>query len=381
MGDQRKCGQCPWTKYESAAERDSTVTANASMEDAEQTPKIWVECSVRSCRAQYVVYNHDKLNVRPKCHYCRIGKVAPLVECAKCLNRVIWPKNYRSADLDLSSFQCYACTSGRNAVVDTDTSAVALSSENTTDWLVEVDSHTAIEVFNNRSLFHTVSTAGTDNFVSGVHMFPATSRALTLKGKLVQNSPAAISQSWVARRRTEVGTCSLCFSSKRKVDLMLTCGRTGCEQRVCKECLQACYGLNSVGCIINTAALSFPFCRRIPAPRTLALYGMGIQAIANLKKAVEESGTWISASCLLCGYAKQYMERVCAAGAPPVLRDWKCEDCLILKSFGVRNCPGCETPTEKREAVTTFLARSVVVTVIGAGSVEGNSTIIRSIHT
>src|ERR1019366_6000138 len=166
---------------------------------------------------------------------------------------------------------------------------------------------------------------------------------------LVQNSDDVRTEliSWVQKRRTESGICSLCFNSGRKETMLPACGRSGCHQRICKDCLGGWYGLNASGRIINTAALGCPFCRRSPNARTLAKYGMGIHAVADLRSAVDKSGEWIYAWCDRCGHAKPYMERVCAAGAPAEVSNWKCEDCLIQKADQAKECPGCGVLTEK----------------------------------
>ena len=395
MGAHGKCGHCLWTQYKSSEEREAYITAHATKEDNEKTPQTWVECNVQTCRAQYIVYRVENLNVRPKCHYCRNGQKTPLVECTECLNRVIWPKEYRPKNLDLSEFKCYACVDGRKTIVDVETTANKLSKENTTSWLLRNDDKIK-EPFNKRSLFHTISTAGTDNFCDKVELFPyvfptptsqytkypnplhdpliitypgcvmtlgtsisvtntdlsrSSRQSLTLHGKLIRNNPISELQSWVSRRRTESGTCSLCFSNKRKSDLLPACGRSGCNQRICIACLNGWYGLNGPGRIINIAALSCAFCRRTPAPQTLSKYGMGIHAVGDLALAVKESGSWISAWCRTCGRAKRFIERVCAAGAPPELSDWSCEVCNEWKNKGlelkVKECPGCKVMTEK----------------------------------
>src|SRR6185437_25370 len=161
-------------------------------------------------------------------------------------------------------------------------------------------------------------------------LFPSTSaQTLTINGKFIRNTPELINflQSWISRRKTESGTCSLCCSSLRKSDLLLACGRSGCSQRICKKCLDNWYGLNAAGRIINVSALSCAFCRREPTAKTLAKYGQGIHAVGNLRRAVEDRGEWIYAWCLTCGYAKQFLERVCAGGAPAEVTGWNCDDC------------------------------------------------------
>ena len=353
MGAGGKCGCCLCTEKDSEEERLTTTQMNVTKDDTEITPVTWVECAVRTCRAQYVVYNREGLNVRPKCHYCRFSEEAPLVECSKCLSRIIWPINYRPDSITV--YICHLCTSGHKTIVEVETTASELSKENTYTWLIRNDGKLA-EPFNNRSLYHTISTCGAEDFCNKVELFPSLDENLTLGGKLVRNLPAVIQQlqHWVSGRRTELGTCSLCFSTKRKTRLMLACGRTGCHQRICRDCLEGWYGLNAAGRIINTAALSCPFCRRAPTARTLARYGMGIHAVGNLQTALEERGTWIYGWCLQCGFAKRLMERVCAAGAPPEWRDWVCDHCQEMAAewaskplVNVKECPGCGTMTEK----------------------------------
>ena len=300
---------------------------------------------------QYVVYCLEQLHVLPKCYYCRQSskEAAPTVECVVCLNKIIYPVAYRPENMN--EFRCYACTGGRKTILDLETNPNKLSAENGTDWLLRNQDNKIPEPFNKQSLFHTISAAGTENFCALVSFFPdAVRRRLQLHGKVVHNSLGVIREleSWVSRQQAEIGTCSLCFSEFRKSDLHLACGRSGCEQPVCRRCLEGWYGLNTAGRIINVAALSCPFCRRTAAERLVAKYGTGIHKVGNLQNAIKESTTWIYAWCSLCGNAKQYLERGCAAGAPAQLNNFRCIDCFIPKSTRkTRNCPGCGVPTEK----------------------------------
>lgn len=335
------CGLCKASDYTSENEKQEYISRRVTKEDTEATAATWVECNLRTCRAQYVVYGVEQLNVKPKCHYCReqpshpeskrSSNPAPWLECEKCLNRVIWPKGYRYAAA--TPFQCAACSNGRATIVDIETSAGNVGKENGMDWLLRNQDRAIEEPFNKRSLFHTISKAGTANFCEKVELFPEPPKGaveLTINGKLVRNVPELKSQlkSWIDQRAAETVQCSLCFSTYRKDLLRPSCRRSGCHQRICADCLSSWYGLNSPGHIINTAALACPFCRRAPSAKTLAAYGMGIHAVGNLKTAFEEKGEWIYAWCLDCSQAKRHMERVCAGGAPQPLSDFVCEDCV-----------------------------------------------------
>lgn len=348
MGIDGKCGIC-LSQFASPEDRQELVTAHATKQDDETTPATWVECGVRTCRAQYVVYAPKALNVKPKCHYCRENGKAPVLECSECLNRVIWPEAYRPSDIGV--FKCYACTAGRNTIIEVETNALNISKEGSTDWLLRNEGNKIANPFTKRSLFRIISDAGTEEFVEKVEPLPLTAQGeLTLRGKLIRNTPDLIAElrSWVIGRRTESGSCSLCFLSFKKDDLLAACGRTGCSQRVCKGCLGHWYGLNIAGGLINIAALSCPFCRRRPVAKTLAKHGMGIHAVDDLETAVAEAGEWIYAWCEGCATAKQIMQRVCANGAPPEVKHWKCVACGTWKGDGVfKECPGCKTMIEK----------------------------------
>lgn len=355
MGENGTCGCCLFKGWESEEKHSEIIRKHVTKDDTESTPATWVECCVRTCRAQYVVYCPEMLNVSPKCHYCRFSREAPpVIECSVCLSRIIWPVEYRPSDI--ADYKCHICISGHKTIVEVETTAAQLSKQNTYSWLVRNDGKLP-ELFNNRSLYHTVSTCGIADICNKVELFPTPSQQhLTLSGKSLFNTTALIQelQHWVFGRRTESKTCSLCFSSKRNLDLTLACGRTGCHQRICRGCMQGWYGLNDVGHIINTAALSCPYCRRAPTSKILAKYGMGIHEVANLQAAVEERGTWIYGWCQVCYHARRYMERVCAAGAPEEQRDWTCAHCCEIvadrdhiRLEDMKECPGCGVMTDK----------------------------------
>ncbi|KFY01035.1 hypothetical protein O988_02959 [Pseudogymnoascus sp. VKM F-3808] len=296
MGADGKCGICLWNDYATPDDREEAVTGNARKQDNEMTPSTWVECGVRACRAQYIVNRPQNLNVKPKCHYCRTHTRAPVLECSECLNRVIYPEAYRPADM--GDFKCYACTAGRKTIVEVETNALKISKECTTAWLLRNDDNKIETPFNKRSLFRTITDAGTENFVDKVEPLPLVTKGeLTLDGKLIRNAPDLVEdlRSWVLRRRTESGSCSLCFLSFKKDDLLASCGRTGCSQRVCKACLRHWYGLNVAGGLLNIPALSCPFCRRRPVTKTLTKHGRGVHAVKGLENAIKEAGEWIYA--------------------------------------------------------------------------------------
>ncbi|KAI5923449.1 hypothetical protein F4810DRAFT_701179 [Camillea tinctor] len=339
MAKNNICGICisPDSVFNSTTTKQQVIQLNVSQDTIESTEATWVECNISSCRAQYVVYDTSSLN---------------------CLNRMIWPPEYRPANFSAASFQCPACTSGRETIISVDTTPQALSRENGTAWLLRNTDSKLADPFGARSLFKTITSAGTADFASKVEVLPRSPTPLTLThdGKPIRNVPAILAalSGWISRRRAESGTCSLCFGSVAKRALLgSACGRAGCKQPICAGCREQWYGLNARGRLISVAALSCPFCRRRPAagaiPREVALLG-------NLREAVAEAGTWVYAWCDDCGVARRFAERVCAQGAPEEVRRWRCDECRGRRGGGgsgaagvmrIKECPGCGTPTEK----------------------------------
>ncbi|KAK7189529.1 hypothetical protein DPSP01_001523 [Paraphaeosphaeria sporulosa] len=321
-----QCGLCVASDYKDEAHKKRMMNSNIT----DSGNIAWVECSVRTCRAQYVCYNPDDLRVRPKCYYCRFLQCeAPTIECAKCRSKVIWPSEWRAAAP--TPFNCVACVDGRKTVVTVDTTAEKLCKENGQAWLLQNDKNTLKTPFQG-SIFRTITTVGPEAFLANVRILsPTYDGALTFRGKPIQNREALRSTlvAWIHRRNVEKTTCSLCFSELPNARLLPACRRRGCHQRICEKCLGDWYGQNSVGQIVNPAALFCPFCRRPPAARTLAAYGKGIHAVGDLMTALKERGKWIHAWCRICGKARRLMERECARGAPDPVDNFSCEDCNI----------------------------------------------------
>ncbi|KAL6699529.1 hypothetical protein J3F84DRAFT_392954 [Trichoderma pleuroticola] len=357
---------CSCSACSTGPDHRQRLKTNVAADQTESSEAYWVECGQTSCRAQYVVYNPNDLRVRPKCFFCRhtnqlskkpkdenrrdVGK-APTVECFTCLGRIIWPEEYRPEDLDLSKYQCPACIAGKKTIVGEETTARKLSGENNWDWLLKNEDMAIEQPFNGRSVFYTASNCNLAALNYKVEILPASDdNSFTIRGKLVRN-PDELRASllhWVRSRRTEAATCSLCFSNMRKSDALPACGRSGCHQVICSTCRDSWYGINAPGRILNMPALNCPFCRRRPAPKAISKFRL--HQIGQLRAALEESGSWIYAWCKECGFARQYVERVCAAGAPAELTDWICEECtpyLIEGKRRIRHCPGCGVVTEK----------------------------------
>jgi hypothetical protein len=345
MGTGGVCGLCAeesWFGID-AEERKARLQANVGKDDDEKTQIAWVECCVTACRAQYVVYNPDKLRFSAKCRYCRISgratddmttpSTAPFVECKLCLSRVIWPESYRetatgSSEFNPEDFTCPACVNGVPTIVKEQTTVSKLAVWNGQGWLLRNDDEKIAKPFSNRTVFHTISTAGTNDFADKVEVLPglASPPSLNIRGKLVRNPSVLLSelQRWIDWRAAQADECMYCFWRTSKTHTKPPCGRSDCSP-VCRGCRHHWYGKNMRGRIINIAALHCPLCRRWPAPETVA--AEGLRYPDDLRRAIDDAGQWVYAWCWDCGFAKRLAKRVCAQGMPTAVSSWRCEDC------------------------------------------------------
>ncbi|KAK4135104.1 hypothetical protein BT67DRAFT_495669 [Trichocladium antarcticum] len=306
MSDDGICGLCASVAatgcpegFESA---DAYLQASGSKTDHSTTPVAWTECSMADCRAQYVVYHTSKLNVRPKCHYCRQQRVvspkrpdyarlttAPCVTCTRCLNRIVWPAAYRPSNFNPAAYTCPACAANHRTTTALTTTARALAAENGTAFLLANPSHAIppASLFTTRSIFHTITHLTCDRALlpTTLTILPPWTNPLHLTSKPLHNTRALLTtlRTTLTTARPHRATCTLCLTPLPPHALRLACGgRRGCRQPVCAGCVRRWYGANAVGRAINVAALACPFCRRAPVagrgllPRGLrALPGLG----------------------------------------------------------------------------------------------------------
>ncbi|KAF3914828.1 hypothetical protein ABW20_dc0103720 [Dactylellina cionopaga] len=359
MAPDSVCGICAIAEWKDKKEREETILIRAETELAEKTPKHWVECGDKKCRCTYIVYKIENLNVKPKCHYCRNPKEgeAPFVTCKKCTNRMIWPDEYRTDAA--KDYTCVFCEEGRETIVSHATTARELNKENSTAWILGEKG--ASIGFTGRSVFATVKAQGMETMHASISIFPEAADTassplpLTIRQKQIQNLPSLISEykKWISSNTIEYKTCNLCFDSSFKPqDLHEACGRRGCHNKICADCIKAWYGQNAPGKVVNINSLQCPFCRREPAAKILRGYGLNVASLAGVKDAVKKRGKWIYGWCIDCDTAKEYMARVCAAGGQPVeLENFVCEQCEEKKRIpgprDIKPCPKCTVMTEK----------------------------------
>ncbi|KAJ5115919.1 hypothetical protein N7456_000267 [Penicillium angulare] len=398
MGPDKQCGLCLMPTPENFSAANEIILSSKISSKSNST---WVECSIASCRAQYVVYEASSLTCRPKCHYCRIRNpapdaIAPVVKCSKCLNRMIWPHEYRPKTLCESKFVCPPCSTGRPPTEDILFTARAASVQNTFSWLIKDTQGQNDKLFRNQSVSSIQSQMG-GMYVPAAQwtLFPQFDGQLQWNGKPVLNTTELIAElkDMVAKRQTPTADCSLCSYTFKLSEYNRSCGRHGCSQRICNPCLYRWYGANKRGGIINPSALQCPFCRKFPTTRIMRRYNKAIITQYDTCKAIQDHESTVYAWCGKCSTVQKYMARDCLRHVPSEVKDWNCSDCVEIDNTmrlaldrqwaneavsyaervkdsillakakkqrkmvdqaaekwgrpGIKSCPGCQTPCER----------------------------------
>lgn len=169
----------------------------------------------------------------------------------------------------------------------------------------------------------------TEGVLSGINFFPLSEPQLRYNGKPILNSKKMIStlQKIIERSKTSDDKCSLCFSAFPSSHLFAACGREGCFQQMCVDCLVGWYEHNSAGRVINTTMLECPFCRRYPTLPPVAKHRPSTKGVKDLAKAGRDNGKFIYAWCYECDTATEVMGRSCMRAEPFELTDWVCDQC------------------------------------------------------
>ncbi|KAK7063370.1 RING-type domain-containing protein [Favolaschia claudopus] len=276
--------------------------------DLDDSESCWVECSRRTCRAQYVL-----VDIPPRCYYCRNGVACPWLECSSCSNRVIVPQKFRTAT-DSQAYICPACTNAAlKTTVEENTTAGVLVAQNGVGWLGFSEDHKS-DIFKGKSAFKLMQAFGEVVFGSG------NAGVKSLFG--IENL--------IGRGEIVLSTCSLCFEEVQSTKLVQACGRTGCNQLVDQKCLHEWYGENAPGKLLNTMQFTCPFCRRRPTIKTLSRYNRHAISLGGLQVALDDRVRFLYAWCLDCGFAKPAVERtVCTSDTDgvPALADFRCKEC------------------------------------------------------
>eukprot|EP01066_Platyproteum_vivax_P006234 Platyproteum_vivax@DN2040_c0_g1_i1.p1 len=395
------CGDCLWiktTEYQVELQM-AQRQRNDLKSQATDTTSHLVQCKL--CISLYSVVDIDRLNIPPKCHYCRKGLPCPSVVCSKCQNKYVYPDCK-----DKDAFICPTCEADpQKGLVEGSMSLKALLDK--TPDLMHVfgfDKEDEAFIFTTKSLFKllTESKKGEvadeelDKSDSEKSDKPKDKKAKKMeksgkakeeaektKQKNVQkppppdlfykadrhlkteaefdqlynaaNKPIVDTKALVKRLINDVmkgalrSTCYLCFNDVVLRAIAESCGN--CPNTSCNDCLGTWYSEVAPGKLALPSHLQCPFCKQRPKAATLKKYNKLAMAILEGVESASMRTDMYYGWCLTCFKIKEMMERVCGGEELPRISDFKCEECSarVLETGNQKywKCPGCQAPTQK----------------------------------
>lgn len=152
--------------------------------------------------------------------------------------------------------------------------------------------------------------------------------------------------------------CSVCLEQFSFTEIMPSCGRRGCQQRVCENCNKMWYKKNVPGKLLYQRATTCQFCSRIPAPNILEKFDRRLINLAlSIKQQNLDPDTYY-AWCSSCFKPHEIGHHNCAQDAP-VINNYTCPTC---NNFGTpdivsKQCPQCTIMTEKSSGCNHMTCR------------------------
>lgn len=320
-------------------------TGDTSLE-ARTEGSSWM-CECRMCLVHYAVYHVDDLKCRAKCHFCRIGEIAPYVKCQMCNNKFLYQQSKPSLH-----FICAVCTENKGRVGEKCHSTIA-------QYIAQ-----------NGAEFFGMKISGINFLDDGIKVFKLSAAekleavrhfAEITEGDLADHklSVGELSKEvWNVKElqqqvlhiltNIKVSQCMICFEDFPAEKLSFICGsiKKGCTVGACRKCLNSWYNQLAPGRVCQPAQLVCPYCKRVPILKIVRQYNRRLCTLMNVTDVGAFNPSYIHAWCTKCYGIKQAMPRECGGEHQEII-DFKCVDCSIPSNAEYKECPKCKVITEK----------------------------------
>ncbi len=290
-----------------------------------------------SCKCYYSIIEPNKLNVKPKCHFCRSGQYRKSSKCTTCNNEFI-----DEAEM-LSKFngRCGHCTYTNKPFEDFKITIRELFKKS--PGLLELFgiSKSSIGYLNTNKTIYKACTSNPPD----VYFIPFTDNP----GDLYFWSNAYYNQKLILeilKKEINEGSteteCLLCYNIFPLKALVSACGN--CTHQLCEPCAKGWYSQNSPGNIVLETYSKCPFCKQLPKFEIIKNYNRILCQFNNRKHKFDT--TYYEAWCLSCGIISEFAAKECANDIPNLHEQFKCtvcktkEDKLDPSEFQ-KECPGC----------------------------------------
>jgi hypothetical protein len=296
-----------------------------------------------SCKCYYSVIDPTKLNVKPKCHFCRSGQSKVTSKCVVCSNEFIDEARLLSKFGD----RCGQCTHTSESFEDLKITIRSIFQKS--PGLLElfgISSASVGYLSSNKTLYKACTSTPPD-----VYFVPPIdepddqyfwSNAYHNQQLILQ-----ILRDEINEGATE-SECLLCYNTFPLKQLKPACGN--CTHQLCEPCAKGWYSQNSPGNVVLETYSRCPFCKQMPKFDVIKNYNRILCQFNNRKHKFDPSS--YEAWCLTCGIISEFAAKECANDIPSLDGQFRCAVCKMKEdkldpSEFQKECPGCGVMTFK----------------------------------
>lgn len=288
-----------------------------------------------TCKCYYSVIDITKLNVKPKCHFCRSGQTKHTNNCVICNNEFI-----DEADLMPTYGNiCGQCTHTNESFEELKISIKDLFKHS--PGLLEIFgiSRTSVGYLSNNKTLYKACISNDVHFIDPVA--EPIDKYFWSNAYHNQQLILEILKDEINEGATET-ECLLCYNTYPLKELKLACGN--CTHQLCEPCAKGWYSQNSPGNIVLETYSRCPFCKQMPKFEIIKNYNRLLCQFNNRKHKFDAS--CYEAWCLTCGIISEFAAKECANDIPVLNGQFKCSVCKAKEdkldpSEFQKECPGC----------------------------------------
>ena len=300
--------------------------------------------SCETCTAYYSVINIDKLNVRPKCHFCRTRARSITTQCSRCTNNFVDEANILHTEFNSLCGQCtYTEQSFEELKI---TIRDILKKSPGLLELFGIHRKSLPYLSMNKSLYKACTGNPPDVYFITAVDEPEDkyfwSNAYYNQSLILQSLKDEINH---GETKSE---CLLCYNTFNLTELKSACGN--CTQQLCSGCAKNWYSQNSPGNIVLETYSRCPFCKQLPKFDVIKNHNR-VLCQFNARKHVFDNSCY-EAWCHKCGKIDEFMAKTCSNDIPKLDGTYTCQICKLKEetldsSEYQKTCPGCSAMTYK----------------------------------
>lgn len=296
-----------------------------------------------SCKRYYSVINPFKLNVKPKCHFCRAGQMDRVFnissKCVCCSNEFI----DEAGILSRFDSKCGQCTFSNESFEDVKITIRDLFKKS--PGLLElfgISKRSTEYLESNKTLYKACTSSPPAVYFTGVNDRDDPDDPYFWSNAYYnQQLILQILKDEINEGSTEA-ECLLCYNTFPLKSLKLACGN--CTHQLCESCAKGWYSQNSPGNVVLETYSRCPFCKQMPKFDVIKNYNRILCQFNNRKHKFDN--TCYEAWCLTCGIISEFAAKECANDVPNLDSQFKCSVCKMKDdrldpSEFQKECPGC----------------------------------------